>query len=95
MKKLYKRIHAFSLKAFPKAKPEHHLLKAKQEIDETINEPDKIDEYADCFIALFAAVARAGFEYIELKAATDKKMTINEAREWQEFPDGTFQYIKK
>jgi hypothetical protein len=93
--KLFEYVGYLSYKLFPKSGAIEHILKLKQEADEVIKEPNKLEEYADCLFALIAASKKAGFEYDELLRATFKKARINENREWKLMPDGTHQHIKK
>ena len=93
MKKLFSEGRGFSLKTFPGATAEHHLLKLHEEVDEAINDPHNIFEYADCMIALFAAVSKSGYSIKDLETAMQTKLDILETRKWQKKPDGTYQHI--
>lgn len=57
-----------------------HLAK---EVQEAIENPHDIDEYADCFILLLDALRIAGFTTDYVFSAAEAKHEINKKREWQ------------
>lgn len=52
-------------------------------------------EFADCFMLLFGAAAKAGMSYEEIYKAINKKMEINKKRKWGK-PDerGVYTHVK-
>jgi len=92
MKAVYKRIAKLVDKVFPHAGAVEHLLKLKEETEEAIAEPDDVSEYADCFIALVGAAHKAGISFELFTLAIERKMEINESREWEEQADGTYKH---
>lgn len=92
LNKLYSDIYEFSIKVFPDAKSNDHLLKLKNEADEAIENNKDIYEFADCFIALIAASSKSGFNCDELIMATFEKLEICKSRSWKKLIDGTYQH---
>jgi hypothetical protein len=62
--------------------PLKHLAK---EVVETLNEPDNLEEYADCIFLIYDACQRAGFEYHELIATLTDKLKKNKKRQWPDW----------
>ena len=73
--------------------PLHHL---KEEVDELIEAPGDITEFADCFILLVQAAKRSGFNMNDLYKASREKHRINTQREWGA-PDanGVVKHVKR
>ena len=92
-RQLYSDIYDFTIKAFPDAGCNEHLLKLKDEADEAIENNNDIYEFADCFIAIIGASAKAGFNCDELITASIKKLEICKNRNWNKLPNGTYQHI--
>jgi len=71
-----------------------HLKEELQElkIDIENDKPEKILEFADCFILLFGAAASAGFTYENIQEAIEEKMNINYRRKWGK--PNEFGYVK-
>lgn len=84
----------FSTRVMPDATPVGHLMKMKKEADEAIADTTDIMEYADCLLALFAAVYKSGFSFEELEKASSVKVEILKNRKWQKMEDGLYQHIK-
>ena len=59
--------------------PLKHLIKEAQE---TIAEPDNLEEYADMLFLLYESVRCAGFDYHELMCAARDKLKKNKKRLW-------------
>lgn len=59
--------------------PLKHLLK---EVNEAIEKPDDIEEYADCVFLIFDACRRAGFSFHQLVHAIRAKLAVNRVRKW-------------
>ena len=57
----------------------HHL---KKEVQEAIDEPHNLEEYADIFLMTLAAVDRAGFDLPDLLKAAKDKFIICKQRKW-------------
>lgn len=91
---LFNSMGHFATETFPDAGPREHLLKLKEEADEAIAEPHKVDEYADCLLALFGAAFKAGIDNKELLSAATRKFEIVRGRTWERMPDGTYQHVK-
>lgn len=90
---LFENMGKLSMEIFPKATSIEHLIKLKNEADETINDPKNIIEYADCLLALFAACYKAGYTYEDLLKAGETKMEILKNRNWKIIEDGTYQHF--
>ena len=73
---------------FKEATSIEHLKKLKQEVDEAIEKPDYLFEYADCLLALFAAVHKAGYDLSDLINKSSEKLEIIKKRKWKKLPDG-------
>ncbi|MCV6600288.1 MAG: DUF550 domain-containing protein [Cohaesibacter sp.] len=65
--------------------PLKHL---KKEADETLANPDNLEEYADCLMLLMDATRRAGFSPGILICAARLKLEVNKARKWPAPKDG-------
>lgn len=66
----------------PDGNPMGSLKHLKKEVDEVLENPTDIIEYADCFILLCDAVRRAGFSFLQLLYTAIEKQKINEQRQW-------------
>ena len=86
----------WSDKTFPIQNPVSTLTHLIDEVRETINKPDDILEYADCFILLFNAARLSGFTVHDIMNAMQEKHEINTKRQWGK-PDanGVVKHIKK
>jgi hypothetical protein len=62
--------------------PNGPLLHLKKEVDEVLENPTDIVEYADCIFLVYDAARRAGFSYGQLEQACFEKLRINKARTW-------------
>lgn len=62
-----------------------HLLK---EVQEALDYPDDIIEYADCLSLLMDAARRAGFSISQVIKAADAKLQVNKDRVWNESVTG-------
>ncbi len=63
-------------------KPEQILQHLKKEIEELIENPSSLEEYADIGILWLNAAKKAGYEVDDLYFAMISKMRINKARKW-------------
>ena len=68
-------------------------LKCAKEAREFAEEPS-LDEAADVLTCVLGWVHLAGHDVHALLAASHTKMAINNARTWQQQPDGTWQHIE-
>jgi hypothetical protein len=59
--------------------PLKHLVK---EVQEVLQKPDDLEEYADCIFLTLDAARRAGFTLDQLMLALEKKLVKNKARTW-------------
>jgi hypothetical protein len=59
--------------------PLKHLAK---EVQETLQSPHDIEEYADMMHLVFDACRRAGFKYADLQEACFDKLSKNKDRSW-------------
>ena len=66
-------------KSRPPAAPLNHLLK---EVQEAIDKPTDIVEYADCLLLLLDAAAKAGFNSQQLILASFIKLDECRSRTW-------------
>lgn len=58
------------------------LKHLRDEVDETLNAPDDVSEYADCLLLTIESARRAGFSVDELLAAAERKHVRNRCRRW-------------
>lgn len=74
-----------------------HLRKEVGELEQAIiSDESKANigfELADCFLLLFDAAARCGFDGMELKSYIEAKININKERKWQKQDDGTYRHV--
>jgi len=76
----------------PPSAPLNHLLK---EVQEAIDSPQDIIEYADCLLLLLDASAKAGFDTNQLISASFLKLEICKEREWaDEDKNGVREHIR-
>lgn len=70
----------------------HHL---KKEVQEVIDEPHDLEEYADCFMLLIDSARIAGFSMVDILDAMWLKFEKNKNRQWGA-PDenGTVEHIR-
>jgi len=69
-----------------------HLLKEVQELHE---EPNDLEEYADCLMLLIDAAYSVGFDMKKLLKATQKKLEINKKRKWgPQNQDGSIEHVR-
>jgi hypothetical protein len=59
--------------------PLKHL---KKEIEEVLQTPDDIVEFADLLFLVFDATRRAGFTFDQLREAAHDKLAVNKKRRW-------------
>lgn len=91
---LLKEMGEFSLKTFSGASSQDHMRKLKIEADESIENPLDIEEYADCLLALYAAVYKQGFNHEDLTRAAVLKFEKLRLRKWKKQLNGTYQHIQ-
>jgi hypothetical protein len=72
--------------------PLHHL---KKEVDEVIENPTDIKEYADCFLLLMDCARLSGFNMDDIYFAAKQKFEENKQRKWGK-PDvnGVVEHIR-
>ena len=80
---------------FADATAVQHLQKLKTEAQETIEQPDNVEEYADCLIALLGAAAKQGIRPKELMDAAINKNYLNRAKRTWAKKDGMYQHVEK
>lgn len=80
-------------KGRPPSAPLNHLLK---EVQEAIDSPQDIIEYADCLLLLLDAAAKAGFNTQQLILAAFIKLDECRQRKWAE-PDenGVSEHVRE
>jgi hypothetical protein len=94
---LFQKVHGFwsdeTFGARSPLGPLHHLAK---EVQEVINTPGDIEEYADCGLLLMDALRLSGFTMYDLYIAMTDKYRKNKLRKWGK-PDenGTFEHIRE
>lgn len=73
--------------------PLHHLRK---EVDEVIQNPTDIKEYADCLLLLMDSARLSGFNMDDLYFAAQQKFKENKQRKWGK-PDinGVVEHIRE
>lgn len=60
-----------------------HLM---EEVKELYDDPESLEEYADCMILLLGAMGRLGIDVVSIFELVNIKLAINQARSWSE-PD--------
>ena len=87
LQKQFEKITKWQTATFPKATAISQIEHLKEEVEELeydlqTKSPDKVLEYADCFILLFGSAFRDGMNYEDIVNAIDEKMKINYSRKW-------------
>ncbi len=62
--------------------PEGPLNHLRKEINEAIDDPDDIVEFADMYMLLSDAASRAGHSMSDVLYASIEKLLVNKKREW-------------
>lgn len=62
--------------------PQGPLLHLAKEVQECLEKPKDLEEYADLLFLVFDSTRRAGFTYEELVAAVFTKLEKNKLRKW-------------
>jgi len=95
---LFQKIHGiWSDQTFGKNRnpiaPLHHL---KKEVQEVIEQPNDIKEYADCLLLLMDSARLSGFNMDDLYFAAKAKFKENKLRKWSK-PDenGVCEHIRE
>ena len=83
----FKEIVTWQDKTFGEATPQSKLAHLDEELIELkeaieAGSADQYLEFADCFLLLFGAAAKAGMSYDDICEAIDSKMEINKKRKW-------------
>jgi len=68
-------------------------LKVEKEAIEYADDPS-LEEAADVFISLVGSMHHQGWTTVDLVAAVQAKMEINEKRTWVQLDDGTYQHVE-
>jgi len=92
MKDIFNEMGEFSIKRFPEAEAKHHLIKLKHEADEAIDNLTDIEEFADCLLALYAAIYKSGFIYEDIVMSAKDKLEALKKRNWT-VKDGIYQHV--
>jgi hypothetical protein len=95
MSKLQRDIHAWSLVTFPGQTVRQKLDHCKKELQEIVERPEDVEEYADVLIILLTCMAMQRISTEQLMRAVDKKFQINKSRHW-EGPDekGAWRHVE-
>lgn len=89
-------IHEFANTILPNRPITSPLRKLQEEVAELLEEPDNIDEFADCFLVLLDAAKIAGLDANAILQACSDKMKINRTRKWGKPNEhGVFSHIKE
>lgn len=86
--------HAEWVKLFGERTPLSPLTHLREEIQEVIDNPSDIMEYADCTTLIFDALRLAGFTLEDLEKAMAAKLQINKRREWIQVGEGETKHWK-
>ena len=68
------------------------LTHLKEEVQELIEQPTDLMEWADCLLLLTDAADRAGLSIEDLIDAATLKLEINKKRTWEKGADGVFRH---
>ena len=80
---------------FPKSKIEHNLIHMKREIEEVLENPEDLEEWADILICYMGGFGKTKFTTKELFESVDKKIEKNINIKWKENGDGNYSNIKE
>ncbi len=72
----------------PQRGPEGALKHLAKEVQEVIEDPTNLIEYADCLFLIFDSCRRAGFTFDELLDAAFYKLAVNKRRKWNVAKEG-------
>lgn len=76
--------------------PKHILQHLKKEIEELLQEPSNLDEYADVGILWLNAAAKAGYKVDDLYYAMIGKMMVNKSRKWGKMDEnGVVEHVRE
>lgn len=79
-------IREWAQETFGNSTPQRKIAHLKREINEVLESPSDIIEWADCAMLFFDALTLQGFTVEELQNAMQEKLEINKKREWSK-PD--------
>jgi hypothetical protein len=79
-------IAAWSSVQFPHQTPHSKITHMQSELIELDEDPDDIEEFADCFMLLIDTARLSGYNMNDIFWAVWAKLKINKEREWGE-PD--------
>lgn len=88
MKEYWEAHKEWSEKTFGLGGPKGSIEHLKLEVEEVLENPQDIIEFADCQMLLYDAVRRAGFTYEEFWDACWKKLEICKKRKWKKSNPG-------
>ena len=86
-KEQFKTITQWQDETFPDATALSKVEHLREEVEElavdvALDLNSKTMEFADCFLLLYGAAAKAGMSYEDICNAIDEKMSINRKRKW-------------
>ena len=88
-------LKSWTEKQFPTRSLESITNHLKKEIQELLDDPDDIMEFADCFMLLLDAASYQGHKMSDIWRAMGKKLEINKNRQWGEpNEEGFVEHIK-
>ena len=73
---------------------EEHFLKLQHEVQEMIDAPDDIEEWADVLIAYMNTLQMRGISLFSVLKGANKKTANNIKSEWYRNEDGTMSRVK-
>ena len=95
MKELLSEIAVWAEQTFPNEGVTGKLAHLKEEIEELLDDPTNLDEWADCFLLLFDAARKQGIEYDDIAAAMRAKFERNKLRRWVEDMPGIYHHVRE
>ncbi len=97
MQQLFEKITSWQDISFPEAGVEIYkkkLLEESQEVSDSTNTEELLEECSDNIIVTFGLLNKAGLTYQDLEAAMERKFKVVSSSEW-EFVGGVHKRVKE
>lgn len=87
-------IAVWAAKTFPDESVEGKLEHLKEEVEELLDDPDDLGEWADCFMLLFDAARKKGLAKAQIIEAMRAKFEVNKTRTWRDVGNGVHKHVE-